>query len=106
MISAHAHAVILRRVATTAIDDARAAWKKARASPNEKRIRAAFRSCVFAARALRQAAGVLPHHAGPMIKEAERPHDAGLMIEEAERLDAAAAELLAKLVRIVEGSPQ
>jgi hypothetical protein len=90
VISAQAHAAILRRVASTAIDDARAAWRKARASPNEKRIRAAFRSCVFAARALRRAAGVLPH-------------DAPQMIEEAKKLDSAAEELKARLVRIVEG---
>lgn len=91
MISPHAHAAILRKVAHTAVEDARAAWKLARKRPNEKRTRAAFRSCVFAARALRRSADTLPR-------------DREQMIEEAERLDAAAEELKAKLVRLVVGA--
>lgn len=87
VISAHANAVILRRAASTAVTDARAAWKKARAAPTEKHMRAAFRLCVFAAQALRKAAKAMPH-------------DAPQMIEEAQRLDAAAIGLASGIVQI------
>lgn len=85
MPSTEADAAILRRVAATALDDSRAAWKEAHERPTAASVRAAFRSCVFAARALRRAAGVLP-------SEAQAMRDA------AGRLDVAAGELKAKLV--------
>ncbi len=85
------HAAILRKVALRAVEDARAAWKKARKTPGERLTRSAFRACVFAARALRQAAEVHPLEAAPML-------------EEAERIDAAGTKLKAQLARIVEGA--
>lgn len=85
------HAAILRSVAVRALADARSAWTKARKVPGERLTRAAFRACVFAARALRKAAAVLP-------LEAEQ------MLDEAERIDRAAADLKAKLVRLVVGA--
>lgn len=89
MISADAHAAILRKVASTAVDDARAAWKMARTSPTETHVRAAFRACVFADRALRSAADALPDEAAQML-------------EEADRIGAAADKLKGQMVRIVE----
>ncbi len=85
------HAAILRKVAVRALEDARVAWTKARKTPGERLTRAAFRACVFAARALRKAADVLP-------LEAEQ------MLEEAARIDTAGLELKAKLARIVVGA--
>lgn len=90
MLSEQAHAAVLRRVATTAIADARAAWRRAREHPDEKHTREAFRLCVFAARSLRTAAHVLPR-------------DRRAMLAEAKKLEAAADDLKARLVRIVEG---
>lgn len=85
------HAAILRSVAVRALADARAAWKRASKTPGERLTRAAFRACVFAARALRKAADVHP-------LEAEQ------MLEEAGRIDAASRKLNAQLARIVEGA--
>jgi hypothetical protein len=72
--------------------DARAAWKEARAHPDEKRTRAAFRQCVLAARMMRRAAGTLA--AGGDRRRR--------MTADAERIKAAADDLKARLVRIVE----
>lgn len=84
------HAEILCRVAARALGDARKAWRKARATPGEKHTRMAFRTCVFAARALRSAAEVVAQ------LEAEQ------MIAVAVSLDAAADELKIKLAHIIE----
>jgi hypothetical protein len=78
---------ILRRVALVALADARYAWKKARGKPDAKRTRAAYCACVFAARALRRAAAVIP-------REASR------LLEQAEAIDEAAANLGAELVSL------
>jgi hypothetical protein len=59
-ITPEAHAAVLRKVALTALRDARDAQKKARATPTEACVRAAFHACVFAARAARNAAKALP----------------------------------------------
>lgn len=90
-LSPQASAIVLRRVAVVALDDARTRWTAANKDPSVRRVRAAFRSCVLAARALREAAAVLP-------LEAEQ------MIEAAKRIEAASKELNAKLARIVEGA--
>ena len=89
MPSADAEAAILRRVAATALDDCRTAWRTARDSPTVEHVRAAFRACIFAARALRRAASVLPSEA-PQLFDA------------ADKVDDAAAELKSKLVRMPE----
>jgi hypothetical protein len=93
MISAEAHALILRRVALAAVDDARTAWRKAHAEPSEDYIRAAFRACVLATRALRRASS-------------EHPDDEQAMLAEATLLDEAAVGLKARLVRIAEPEPE
>jgi hypothetical protein len=89
MISARAHAAILRRVASTTVRDARAAWKRAYSSPTERRVRAAYRACVLASQALRHAAPVAPNEADEMLAEALR-------------IDEIADGLRDQLVRIVE----
>lgn len=88
-----AHVLILRRVASAAVDDARAAWRKTIGPPNEQRVRAAYRACVFAARALHQYA------TAPGVPKAE----AGQVLAQADRLKATAEQLKAKLVRLAEG---
>lgn len=97
MMSVQAHAAILRKIAAQAVMDARATWKRWRESPDERSTRSAFRACVFAALALRQAAGDRPHHTGRVI---DPPGDAPQMLEEAERIEAAAAGLKAQLVKL------
>lgn len=72
MVSARAHAAILRDVAARALRDARAAWRKAQESPTVGRTRGAFRACVLAARTLRSAAEVNPAEAVQMRAEARR----------------------------------
>lgn len=86
-LSPEAHAVILRRVALTALTDSRKAWRLARKRPTIARVRAAFRACVFAARSLRKASEVLPAEVQEMLAEAER-------------VDRAAATMKARLVRM------
>ena len=90
MISARAHARILRTVAGRALDDARDAWKEARASPTEDTVRSAFRACVFAARALRRVAEVTSGEAVATLAAAER-------------VDAAASTLRDQLVEVWAG---
>lgn len=80
---------ILRAAAARALADAREAWKKARASPDDRTVRNAMRACLLAGRMLRRAANVVP---------GESP----AMLQEAERLDAAAAKLRTELVTILE----
>ena len=89
MPSAEVDAAILRRVAATALDDSRAAWRTAHASPTVEHVRAAFRACILAARALRRAAGVLPSEAPQLF-------------DEADKVDDAAAELKSRLVSMPE----
>ena len=92
MISAEAHAEILRAVAMTTAGDARSAWGKAKASPTQANLRAAFRACVLAARAMRRASTVWP--------------DVELaMIEESLLLDEIAAGLKARLVLMESWEP-
>lgn len=83
---------ILRAVANRALDEARAAWSAARASPTETNVRAAMRACVLAARALRRAA---PHSHG----------DASSMLAAAKRTDEAAAKFRDDLVTMAEKRP-
>lgn len=90
-MSERANPAILRVVAERALDDARAAWRAARAASTEDAVRAAFRGCVFASRALRRAA---PFFAG------ERDS----MVATADRADAAASALLHELVAIREAN--
>jgi hypothetical protein len=92
MASERSNPLILRRVAAHTLRLARAAWKGAIAEPDEKHTREAFRSCVLASKALRSAARATPK------EEARR------MLSEAKRLDAAAEEMKARLVRVVEGA--
>lgn len=73
-----------------AILDARAAWKEARATPDETHIREAFRRCVLAARIVRRVAATLPPGDGQRR-----------MIDEAERIAVTAAGLRTRLARIV-----
>ena len=68
-VSPEAHALILRKVAFAAVHDARAAWKTARDSPLEAHVRAAFRACAFAARALLRASKVLPDDEDALIEQ-------------------------------------
>lgn len=89
-LSAEAQAAILRKVAALTLGKARTAWKKARDSPTEKRVRAAFYACVLASRTLRKAAAVTPGQATEMLAEAGR-------------IDVEAKALNAQLARIVEG---
>lgn len=89
-LSADAQAMILRRVAAVTLNDARAAWKKARDAPTEKRVRAAYRACVLASRTLRKAAKVTPDQAADMQAEATR-------------IDVTAGMLQRQLVSIIEG---
>lgn len=84
------HALILRRVALETLRRARAAWKTAHATPDEKHTREAFRSCILASRALRSAAKANP-------KEARR------MLAEAKHIDTAAETMKDRLVHIIEG---
>lgn len=88
LISPEAHAAILRGVALTALDDARLARRKAHVSPSEESIRAAFRACVFATRALLRAS---EHH----------PDDEMEMIENAMLMGEVAHGLKARLVRLI-----
>lgn len=78
------------------VADAREAWKEARAHPDEKRTRAAFRLCVLAARIIHRAADTLP-------SGAERRRR---MTADAARIEVAANDLKARLARIVEGVPK
>lgn len=80
---------ILRIVAARTLDDARAAWKKARESPSDDTVRTAMRACVLSARALRRAARVTPGESAAMIAAAERA-------------DATASTLRDQLIKIVE----
>lgn len=89
MPSTEADAAILRRVALTALDDSRTAWREAHKHPTVANVRAAFRACVLAARALRRASLALPNEAQQMF-------------EEADKVDDAAAELKARLIRMNE----
>lgn len=89
MVSEQSHAAILRKAALTAVNDARSAWKTAYASPTEDSVRGAYRACVLAARALRKAAQFAPDEASEMLQEAVR-------------IEATAAGLKGRLVRIVE----
>ena len=50
------HADILLAVAARAGRDARAAWRRARATPNLANLRAAFRACVIAVQCVNRAA--------------------------------------------------
>lgn len=84
-------AAIVRRAAATAILDARAAWKEARATPDEERVRDAFRRCVLAARLVRRAAGML------------RGVAQRRWVKSAELIEATANDLKVQLARIVEG---
>lgn len=90
MASERSNPLILRRVALETLRRARAAWKRARAAPDEKHTREAFRSCVLASKALRRAAAAIPREARHMLAEADR-------------LDVAAKAMRDRLVRIVEG---
>lgn len=84
--------LVQRRAAEAATRDARAAWKEARATPDEERTRAAFRACVLAARLTRRAADTYPDG-----DERDR------MIDGARQIEAAAAELRTQLGKLVEG---
>ena len=69
IVSPEAHALILRKVAFAAVHDARAAWRTARDTPLEAQVRAAFRACVFASRALLRASEVLPDDEDALIEQ-------------------------------------
>lgn len=82
--------MILRRVAVAAITGARTAWRRARDQPNDvDLVRDAFEWCVFAARAMRRAAGV-------------SPDDASVLLAAVERINIEGDKLLVRLVRIQE----
>ncbi len=91
-VSPEMRADILRRVAESAVADARAAWKKARATPTEHVVREAFQLCGFAARALKNLA-------------AATPEDSSKVIEAAGRIDVVTDDLKDQLVRIIEDQP-
>lgn len=92
-VNPRAHALILRKVADRAVEDARAAWRKVTAKPGERNTRAAYRACVFAARAMRQAAQAAPADV------------AKAMADEIALLDAAALVLKVKLARLAVADP-
>lgn len=87
---AQAHAEILRMVALDALADARAAWRKSKAKPTEANLRAALRSSVLAARALRRASA--------SVENANEEH---AMLDKAALLDETSAGLKRQLARLV-----
>lgn len=84
---------ILRRVAIKAVADQRAAMKLAADSPTEEHQRAAYRLCVFAARAL----GTAAEHA-----TTEKPR----MLALANEIEAAGIAMRTKLVHTVLGADE
>lgn len=64
------HAVILRRVAASAMRDARAAQTAVAKMRSEDNLRAAFRTCLFAARALHRASSEFPDEEDAFIEQA------------------------------------
>lgn len=71
-LSPEAESAIRRSVAARALRESVAAWRSARKDPTVERVRGAHRACVFAARALRRAADVLPREADAMREEAAK----------------------------------
>lgn len=70
MTDASDHSAILRMVALTAVEDARAAWRAAQVRPSEESVRAALRLCVLATRALRRASTGNPDEEDEMLDRA------------------------------------
>ena len=92
-LSPEAHASILLMVAAKTRDQARKAWRSARAHPNEKTLRAAFRACTLASMCATRAAKA-------WARDAPIAHR---LIADAKKLDAAAAEYKDRLVVAVVG---
>lgn len=85
-------AVILHRVAWSAVRDAESAQKKADARPTEDNLRAAFRTCLLAARTL-------------LRSSLEYPDEEDAMIERAMLMNELAGGFKLKLVRLIEPAP-
>lgn len=86
MISDRARRSILLKTAAKAVGRARAAWREAQGSTDEAVLRAAYRACATASRALTIASSVW-----------EPGAQARKLADQVKRLDAAAAEFLARL---------
>lgn len=93
-LSAQAHNALLLKVATKTRSEARSAWRQARAHPNEKTLRSAFRACVLASRSSHRAAKAWSH-------DSLFTHR---LIAAAKKLDVAAAEFKAQLVETLESN--
>jgi hypothetical protein len=87
-LSPEAHASILLMVAAKTRAEARKEWRQARAHPNEKTLRSAFRTCVLASRCSHRAAKAWAHDA-PIAHR---------LIADAKKLDVAAAEFKDRLI--------
>lgn len=88
-ISDRAHAAILMMVAAKTVRAARQAWRDARGSVDVGILRDAFRACTLAARSAHRAAQAYDHDPVVVARVTAR----------AKMMDAAADDLLARLVR-------
>lgn len=83
-VSDEAAAAVRRKVALTAVDDARVKWRRASKTPTPGLLRQALRACVLASVALLRASE-------------DKPEDELAMIEQALLLDESAATLKRQL---------